>query len=98
MDDEYYASSAILSIYFPTDKNGKIESGRYVDENEFLRNTYLTISFRGKTHLPLDKNKKHYISYFKIFRLSNEEDFKQEKPLQFFLEDNNKLFKREDFQ
>ena len=50
-DKEFYASSAILSIYFPTenDKNEKVDLNKFVGEEEFLKNTYLSVDFRTKT-------------------------------------------------
>ena len=45
---KFYASSAILSLYFPTDKKEKIVQGKEVEEKEFLENTFLSVDYRSK--------------------------------------------------
>ena len=48
--DNFYASSSSLSLYYPTDKEEKILSEKHtIDEDEFMKNTYLTVDFRTKT-------------------------------------------------
>ena len=44
----YYASSAVLSLYFPLNQRGKFDSNHVVSDDEFLKNTYLSVDFRSQ--------------------------------------------------
>ena len=47
----FYATSCSLSIYYQTGKDEKIMKGQQtIDEDEFMKNTYLTVDFRTKTN------------------------------------------------
>ena len=53
---EFYASSASLSIYLPTDKNGEIDTEMIVNEQDFIKNTLLSVDFRTKTKFDDNNN------------------------------------------